>query len=217
MGVPQFKELRRAYGFDEVTIAPGLVTINPEMTNTDFSVDGITLSTPILGSAMDAVASPKFASTMDGLGGMAVMNLEGVQTRYNNPDDMLDEIVEASEESVTGILQKVYSAPIREELVGERVQEIKNSGAKCAVSVPPASTKRLAPIAVDAGADVLVAGSATFKGGPERYAANIAALKGQCTILIIGHRGALTGMADRIVTLRGGRIAEQTDPHPSRS
>ncbi|HBD83690.1 MAG TPA: GuaB3 family IMP dehydrogenase-related protein, partial [Dehalococcoidia bacterium] len=125
MGVPQFKEIRRAYGFDEVAIAPGSVTINPEMTNTDFSVDGITLSTPILGSAMDAVASPKFASTMDGLGGMAVMNLEGVQTRYNNPDDMLDEIVEASEESVTGILQKVYSAPIREELVGERVQEIK--------------------------------------------------------------------------------------------
>ena len=149
MGVPQFKEIRRAYGFDEVAIAPGSVTINPEMTNTDFSVDGITLSTPILGSAMDAVASPKFASTMDGLGGMAVMNLEGVQTRYNNPDDMLDEIVEASEESVTGILQKVYSAPIREELVGERVQEIKNSGAKCAVSVTPANTKRLAPLAAE--------------------------------------------------------------------
>ena len=156
MGVPQFKEIRRAYGFDEVAIAPGSVTINPEMTNTDFSVDGITLSTPILGSAMDAVASPKFASTMDGLGGMAVMNLEGVQTRYNNPDDMLDEIVEASEESVTGILQKVYSAPIREELVGERVQEIKNSGAKCAVSVTPANTKRLAPLAAEAGADMIV-------------------------------------------------------------
>ena len=156
MGVPQFKEIRRAYGFDEVAIAPGSVTINPEMTSTDFSVDGITLSTPILGSAMDAVASPKFASTMDGLGGMAVMNLEGVQTRYDDPDGMLDEIVRSPEKSVTTLLQKVYSAPIRDELVGERVREIKNSGAKCAVSVTPANTKRMAPLAAEAGADMIV-------------------------------------------------------------
>lgn len=156
MPVPQFKEIRRAYGFDEISIAPGSVTINPEMTSTDFSVDGITLSMPVLGAAMDAVSSPNFAATMDALGGMAVMNLEGVQTRYDNPDDMLAEIVDAPLESVTGLLQKVYSAPIRDNLVGERVQEIKNSGAKCAVSVTPANTKRLAPIAAEAGADVIV-------------------------------------------------------------
>ncbi|MCH8311247.1 MAG: GuaB3 family IMP dehydrogenase-related protein [Chloroflexi bacterium] len=156
MRVPQFKEIRRAYGFDEISIAPGSVTINPEMTSTDFSVDGITLSMPVLGAAMDAVSSPKFAATMDALGGMAVMNLEGVQTRYENPDDMLAEIVDAPMESVTRLLQKVYSAPIRDSLVGERVQEIKNSGAKCAVSVTPANTKRLAPIAAEAGADVIV-------------------------------------------------------------
>jgi len=156
MGVPQFKEIRRAYGFDEVAIAPGSVTINPEMTSTDFSINGITLTTPVLGAAMDAVASPKFASTMDALGGMAVMNLEGVQTRYDDPDSKLEEIIAAPLSDVTSLLQKVYSEPIQDRLVGERVQEIKKSGAKCAVSVTPANTKRLAPIAAEAGADVIV-------------------------------------------------------------
>ncbi|MDP6514220.1 MAG: GuaB3 family IMP dehydrogenase-related protein, partial [SAR202 cluster bacterium] len=84
------------------------------------------------------------------------MNLEGVQTRYDDPDGMLDEIVQSPEKSVTTLLQKVYSAPIRDELVGERVQEIKNSGAKCAVSVTPANTKRMAPLAAEAGADMIV-------------------------------------------------------------
>lgn len=156
MDITHIKEMRRAYGFDEVAIAPGMMTINPEMTDTSFSFDGITLSTPVLGAAMDAVASPRFSESMDALGGMAVMNLEGVQTRYDNPDDMLFSIVDADEERMTETLQNVYSAPIREKLVGERVQEIKRNGAKCAVSVTPANTKRLAPIAAEAGADVIV-------------------------------------------------------------
>ena len=73
MAVPQFKEIRRAYGFDEIAISPGTFTINPEMTSTDFSIDGITLATPVLGAGMDAVFSPRFAARMDQLGGMAVM------------------------------------------------------------------------------------------------------------------------------------------------
>ncbi|HAL46766.1 MAG: GuaB3 family IMP dehydrogenase-related protein [SAR202 cluster bacterium] len=156
MGIPQLKELRRAYGFDEVAIVPGSVTINPEMISTDFSIDGITLSTPVLGAAMDAVASPRFASTVDELGGMAVINIEGVQTRYTDPDEVLAEIVDTSPDQVTALLQKVYSAPIQDDLVGKRVEEIRNNGAKCAVSVTPASTKRLAPIAAEAGADIIV-------------------------------------------------------------
>jgi len=156
MSVPQFKEIRRAYGFDEVAIAPGAVTINPELTNTDFSVDGITLSTPVLAAAMDAVSSPRFAGRMSALGGMAVMNLEGILARYDDPDEILDQIISTPQEEVTSLLQKLYTAPIKYNLIGERVEETKKSGAKCAVSVTPSSTKKLAPIAAEAGADMIV-------------------------------------------------------------
>ena len=141
---------------DEVAIAPGAFTINPDQTNTQFSIDGMTMSMPILAAAMDAIVSPSFAAKFDDLGGMAVMNLEGVHTRYEDSDAMLEEIVEAPREEVTNVLQRVYTAPIQEHLIGERVEEIKSSGAKCAVSVTPASTKRLAPAAVEAGADTVV-------------------------------------------------------------
>ena len=156
MEAPRFKEIRRAYGFDEVAIAPGSFTINPDQTSTQFSIDGMTMSMPILAAAMDAIVSPSFAAKFDDLGGMAVMNLEGVHTRYEDSDAMLEEIVEAPKEEVTNVLQRVYTAPIQEHLIGDRVEEIKSSGAKCAVSVTPASTKRLAPVAVEAGADTIV-------------------------------------------------------------
>ena len=156
MNPPQFKEIRRAYGFDEIAIVPGEFTINPDQTSIEFPVDGITLSTPVLASAMDGIVSPSFAVEMSRLGGLAVMNLEGVQTRYDDPDEVLEQIAAASQEEVTGLLQKVYEAPIRDDLIGARIQEIKSNGARCAVSVTPANTKRLAPAAVDAGADVLV-------------------------------------------------------------
>jgi IMP dehydrogenase len=156
MGVPQLKELRRAYGFDEVAIAPGDVTINPDQTITEFSIDGLSMSVPVLASAMDAIVSPSFAKEMDELGGLAVLNLEGVQTRYDNPDEALRRIVEAPREESTATLQQVYAPPVREDLIEARIKEIKSSGAKCAVSVTPAGTKRLAPMAVDAGADILV-------------------------------------------------------------
>ncbi len=156
MATPRVKELRRVYGFDEVAIVPGEVTVNPELVSTDFPIDGITLKTPVLASAMDAVGSPKFAGEMSELGGLGVMNLEGVQARYDDPDEVLNQIVTTPQDEVTGLLQKLYSAPVRHELVGERVEEIKKNGASCAVSVTPAKTKELAPVAAEAGADMIV-------------------------------------------------------------
>ncbi len=156
MATPRIKELRRVYGFDEVAIVPGEVTVNPELVSTDFPIDGITLKTPVLASAMDAVGSPKFAGDMSELGGLGVMNLEGVQARYDDPDEVLNQIVTTPQDEVTGLLQKLYSAPIRPELVGERVEEVKKNGAACAVSVTPAKTKDLAPVAAEAGADMVV-------------------------------------------------------------
>ena len=156
MATPRIKELRRVYGFDEVAIVPGEVTVNPELVSTDFPIDGITLKTPVLASAMDAVGSPKFAGKMSELGGLGVMNLEGVQARYDDPDEILNQIITTPQDEVTELLQKLYSAPIRHELVGERVEEVKNNGAACAVSVTPANTKEFAPVAAEAGADMIV-------------------------------------------------------------
>lgn len=156
MAIPKFKELERAYGFEEVAIVPGDITINPDQTNIQFCIGGFTFPIPILAAAMDAVVDPDFAILLHKLGGLAVLNLDGIQTRYERPDEILTEIVQASDSEVTPLLQKIYSQPIQEKLIGERIQKIKRAGAICAVSVIPATTKRLAPIAKEAGADILV-------------------------------------------------------------
>jgi len=156
MATPQFKQLRHAYGFDDVAIVPGDVTINPDQTDIDFKIEGFTFSIPIIASAMDAVTDVNFAILMSKLGGLAVLNLEGVQTRYDNPREILSQIAQASDAEITPLLQKVYSQPINENLIAERIQAIKKAGAVCAVSVAPANTKRFAPIAAEAKADIFI-------------------------------------------------------------
>ncbi|MFP3897905.1 MAG: GuaB3 family IMP dehydrogenase-related protein [Dehalococcoidia bacterium] len=153
---PKVKEMERAYGFDEVALVPGDVTINPDQTDTNFTVGAHTFPIPILASAMDAIVDPTFAIQFNKLGGLAVLNLEGIQTRYERPDDLLDQIARASEKEVTALLQGIYSEPIKENLISQRIGAIKKAGAICAVSMTPANTKRLAPIAKDAGMDILV-------------------------------------------------------------
>ena len=156
MAISKFKQLRRSYGFDEVAIVPGDITVNPDQTNIDFKVSNFTFSIPIIAAAMDAVTDVNFAILMSKLGGLAVLNLEGVQTRYDNPQEILSEIAQAPDAEVTSLLQKVYSQPIKENLIGERIESIKKSGAVCAVAVAPANTKRFALIAAEAKADILV-------------------------------------------------------------
>ena len=150
------KELRRTYGFEEVAIVPGDVTTNPELSTTDFTVGDYRFSIPILASAMDAIVSPAFAGLIARAGGLAVMNLEGVYCRYDDPQDAIDEVSQTPAASVTEVLQRVYSAPLREELVARRVGEIIADGAVCAVSFTPQNAKRLAPAAVEAGAQIIV-------------------------------------------------------------
>jgi IMP dehydrogenase len=156
MAKPKFRQLRRSYGFDEVAIVPGDVTINPDQTKIDLKIDNFTFSTPILASAMDAVTDVNMAILLSKRGGLGVLNLEGVQTRYDNPQEVLAEIARAPDAKVTPLLQKVYSEPIKENLIGERIQAIKKGGATCAVSVTPANTKRFASLIAEAGADILV-------------------------------------------------------------
>jgi len=153
---PKFKEMERAYGFDDVALVPGDITINPDQTDIHFTIRSFKFPVPILASAMDAVVDPALAIKFGKLGGLAVLNLEGVQTRYENPNEILNQIARASETEATSLLQKIYSAPIRENLIGARISTIKQGGVTCAASLTPANTKRLAPVAKEAGMDILV-------------------------------------------------------------
>ena len=156
MGAPLFKEFRRTYGFDEVAIVPGEVTINPELASTDFSVGDRVFGIPIIAAAMDAIVSPSFAGLMHQNGGLGVMNLEGIYSRYEDPYSALEEVVAARQEECTELLQQIYSEPVKEELISKSVRQIKETGAVCCVSITPQNTKRLSPIAVEAGADMVL-------------------------------------------------------------
>ena len=155
MGRRSFKELERSYGFDEVSIVPGEVTINPEMTSTKMTIGGHSFDVPFLASAMDGAMSPRFAGLMHEMGGLGVLNAEGLYTRYDDPYSVLEEITSMPQSEVTSYLQKVYTEPIKEHLIGTRVREIKKTGAVCAVSFTPQNTKRMSPLAVEAGADLV--------------------------------------------------------------
>ena len=156
MGRRLLKELERSYGFDEVAIVPGGVTINPELTSTKMTVRDLEFEIPVMASAMDGAVSPSFANIMHEMGGLGVLNGEGLYSRYEDPYEMLESIISTPQEEVTEYLQQVYAEPVKEELLGRRVQEIKRSGSVCAISFTPQQTKRMSPVAVEAGADMVV-------------------------------------------------------------
>ncbi len=150
------KHLERSYGFDEVAIVPGEVTINPEMTSTQMSIGEFAFDSPVLASAMDGSVSPRFATLMHEMGGLGVLNGEGLYTRYEDPYSVLEEIISMDQSEVTEFLQQVYSEPVQEHLIGQRVEEIKSTGAVAAMAFTPATTKKYSSLAVEAGADIIV-------------------------------------------------------------
>ena len=161
MWIGRNRKARVTYGFDEIALVPGSVTINPEEVDTTFSIprkDGgqIELGIPVMASAMDGVVDVRFAIAMSKLGGLAVLNLDGIQTRYKNPDDILDRLLTEDKDHVTAFLQKVYTEPVKDELIVERIRAIKKGGAIAAVSSIPQRAEHLGPIAVEAGADVFI-------------------------------------------------------------
>ncbi|MGB4520589.1 MAG: IMP dehydrogenase [Candidatus Omnitrophota bacterium] len=111
------KRARRCYGFDEIALVPGNQTVNPLEVNTIFEIAGRKFSVPILAAAMDGVVDVKFAIEMSKLGGIAVLNLDGIQTRYQNPEVVLEKIAGASPEKTTQLIQSVYTKPIKEQLI----------------------------------------------------------------------------------------------------
>ena len=150
------KELPRAYGFDEVAIVPGAVTINPEMTSTRMSIGPHSFDAPVIASAMDGSMSPRFAGLMHEMGGLGALNGEGLYTRYDDPYAVLETIISMPQSEVTEYLQEAYDRPVQEKLIGERVQEIKGAGAVAAIAFTPQTTKRYSPLAVEAGADIII-------------------------------------------------------------
>jgi IMP dehydrogenase len=161
MWIGRNRKARVTYGFDEIALVPGEVTMNPNEVDTSFCIprkDGSTikLKIPIIASAMDGVTDVRFCIEMGKLGGLGVVNLEGVQTRYENPSEVLGNIVKATKDEVTSLIQKLYLEPIKEELISRRVEELKKAGVLAAVSSIPQKAERFAAIAQEAGADIFI-------------------------------------------------------------
>lgn len=150
------RKARRCYGFDEIALVPGRVTIDPADVDTSWSIDGKKFRVPIIAAAMDGVVDVKFAIAMGKLGGIAVLNLEGVQTRYENPQAVLEKIAGASPEEATSLVQSVYVESIKEKLVSRRIEEIKKAKVPAIVSAIPQRAEKFGKIAQEAGADIFV-------------------------------------------------------------
>ena len=162
MWIGRNRKARVTYGFDEIALVPGEITINPNEVDTSFEIprpggqEPLKLKIPIIASAMDGVTNVRFCIEMAKLGGLGVVNLEGVQTRYDNPEDVLAQIAKADKNTVTELIQKLYLPPIKEELIARRVQELRKGGGIVAVSSIPQKAERYAAIAQEAGADLFV-------------------------------------------------------------
>lgn len=156
MWVGRGRKARRCYGFDEISLVPGSLTINPNEVDTSWEIDGQRYEVPILAAAMDGVVDTRFAIEMGKLGGLAVLNLEGIQTRYEEPEKVLSKIARASAKEATELVQSIYLEPIKEELISTRIKEIKKGGVPCMVSAIPQRAERLGMIAQGAGADIFV-------------------------------------------------------------
>ena len=149
------KSVRRAYGIDEIALVPGSTTLDPSLADTHWQIGGIDREIPIIASAMDGVVDVTMAIRLSQLGALGVLNLEGIQTRYADPNPVLDQIAAVGKDDFVGLMQKLYAEPIKPELITQRIQEIKAGGGIAAVSVTPAGAVRFGETIADAGADLL--------------------------------------------------------------
>ena len=149
--------IRPTYGFDDVSLAPGVETVEPSEVDTQLdSGRASTCAIPILASAMDAVVDVRFAGELARLGGVAVLNLEGVQARYDDPDAVLARIAAAADADVHALLAEAYTAPIREDLVARRIDELHAAGSPAVVAATPGAARRWGPFCAEHGADLFL-------------------------------------------------------------
>ncbi len=149
------KSARRAYGIDEIALVPGQKTVDPSLPDTRWTIGGIQRTIPIMASAMDGVVDVKMAVELSRLGSLGVLNLEGIQTRYADPNPILDRIAAVGNDEFVTLMQELYAAPVQPELIAQRIQEIKAQGAIAAVSLTPVGASRFGQTVAEAGADLV--------------------------------------------------------------
>jgi IMP dehydrogenase len=148
--------IRPTYGFEDVSLAPGIETVEPADVDLAQIFCGLELRIPVLAAAMDAVVNPAFGGVLAGLGGLAVLNLEGVQTRYDDPDVVIERIAAAADGEVQALLAEAYAPPVRDDLVAKRIEELHAAGSKAAVAATPAAARRWGPFCAEHGADLFL-------------------------------------------------------------
>lgn len=148
------KVARRAYGIDEIALVPGQRTLDPSLADTTWQIGGIEREIPIIASAMDGVVDVKMAVLLSQLGSLGVLNLEGIQTRYDDPNPILDNIAAVDKTEFVPLMQRLYAEPIKPELIAARIQEIKQQGGIAAVSATPAGATKYSSVVAEAGADL---------------------------------------------------------------
>ena len=141
------REARRAYGFDEIALVPGALTVNPEEVQISTKIGGVRLEIPLMASAMDGVVDARFAIAMGKLGGLAVLNLDGIHSRYEDVAEVYEMIAAAPPETATELVQKLYKEPVKEKLIGQRVREMKAGKVIAAVSCIPQNAEKFGKIA----------------------------------------------------------------------
>ena len=149
------KTARRAYGIDEIALVPGVRTLDPSLADTRWSLGNIEREIPIIASAMDGVVDTKMAVLLSELGALGVLNLEGIQTRYEDPNPILDRITAVGKSEFVGLMQELYAEPIKPQLIELRIQEIQEKGGIAAVSLTPAGAVKYGAIVAQAAADIL--------------------------------------------------------------
>ncbi|MEM6500234.1 MAG: GuaB3 family IMP dehydrogenase-related protein [Cyanobacteria bacterium P01_C01_bin.89] len=149
------KTARRAYGIDEIALVPGPRTLDPSLADTRWTIGGIERDIPIIASAMDGVVDVKTAADLAKLGALGVLNLEGIQTRYDDPEPILDRIVSVGKSEFVTLMQELYAEPVKESLIVKRIQEMKDLGGIAAVSVTPVAAARYQETLSEAGADLV--------------------------------------------------------------
>lgn len=148
------KSARRAYGIDEIALVPGQRTLDPSLADTRWTIGGIEREVPIIASAMDGVVDVGMAAKLAQLGALGVLNLEGIQTRYDDPNPILDRIASVNKDEFVPLMQQLYAEPIKPELVKRRIQEMKQQGGIAAVSATPAGAAKYGSAVAEAGADL---------------------------------------------------------------
>src|SRR3712207_3782614 len=150
------KKARRAYGFDDIAIVPSRRTRDPDDVDISWKLGDYRFELPLLAAAMDGVVSPATAKIVGRLGGLAVLNLEGIFTRYEDAEDQLARIAQLPKAEATREMQLIYQEPVKPELIRQRIEEIKESGVVTAASLTPQRVRQFSDVALDAGLDILV-------------------------------------------------------------